>query len=91
VVPGVITFNTRKTIEQQQQAWWWSTGCRPATRSMRAFTAARARKTRNWHSKPTAWLLGKTYAGSMIVNAANARFFEPAPGRRLLVGVRSQL
>ena len=35
-------------------------------------------------------LLGKKYAGSVIVNDANARFFEPAPGRRLFVGVRSQ-
>ncbi|MBC7445785.1 MAG: TonB-dependent receptor [Polaromonas sp.] len=35
-------------------------------------------------------LLGKTYAGSVIVNDANARYFEPAPGRRLFVGVRSQ-
>ncbi|MDB5884529.1 MAG: TonB-dependent receptor [Polaromonas sp.] len=35
-------------------------------------------------------LLGKTYAGSLIVNDANARYFEAAPGRRLFVGVRSQ-
>ena len=35
-------------------------------------------------------LLGKAYAGSVIVNDVNARYFEPAPGRRLFVGVRSQ-
>ena len=35
-------------------------------------------------------LFGKAYAGSVIVNDANARFFEPAPGRRLFMGVRSQ-
>lgn len=34
-------------------------------------------------------LFDKTYAGSLIVNDANARFFEAAPGRRLFVGVRS--
>ena len=35
-------------------------------------------------------VLGKKYAGSVIVNDVNARFFEPAAGRRLFVGVRSQ-
>ena len=35
-------------------------------------------------------MLGKKYAGSVIVNDANGRFFEPAPGRRLFVGLRSQ-
>ena len=34
-------------------------------------------------------LFDKTYAGSLIVNDTNARFFEAAPGRRLFVGVRS--
>ena len=34
-------------------------------------------------------LFAKNYAGSLIVNDANARYFEPAPGRRLFVGVRS--
>ena len=34
-------------------------------------------------------LLAKNYAGSVIVNDANGRFFEPAPGRRLFVGVRT--
>ena len=34
-------------------------------------------------------LFAKNYAGSVIVNDANGRFFEPAPGRRLFVGVRS--
>ena len=35
-------------------------------------------------------LLDKTYAGSLIVNDTNARYFEAAPGRRLFVGVRSR-
>jgi iron complex outermembrane receptor protein len=34
-------------------------------------------------------LFDRKYAGSVIVNEANGRFFEPAPGRRLFVGVRS--
>ena len=33
-------------------------------------------------------LFAKTYAGSLIVNDTNARYFEAAPGRRLFVGVR---
>ena len=33
-------------------------------------------------------LLDKRYAGSVIVNDTNGRYFEPAPGRRLFVGVR---
>ena len=34
-------------------------------------------------------LLDKTYAGSVIVNDTNGRYFEAAPGRRLFVGMRS--
>ena len=34
-------------------------------------------------------LLDKHYAGSVIVNDANGRYFEPAAGRRLFIGVRS--
>ena len=34
-------------------------------------------------------LFAKNYAGSVIVNDTNGRYFEPAPGRRLFVGVRS--
>jgi iron complex outermembrane receptor protein len=34
-------------------------------------------------------LLDKNYAGSVIVNDGNQRFFEPAPGRRLFVGLRT--
>ncbi|MEO5658671.1 MAG: TonB-dependent receptor [Polaromonas sp.] len=34
-------------------------------------------------------LFDKNYAGSVIVNDANGRFFEPAPGRRLFIGVRT--
>lgn len=35
-------------------------------------------------------VFNRTYAGTLIVNDANGRFFEPAAGRRLMVGVRSQ-
>ena len=35
-------------------------------------------------------LLDKKYAGSIIVNDANSRFFEPAAGRRLFVGLRTR-
>jgi iron complex outermembrane receptor protein len=34
-------------------------------------------------------LLDRRYAGSLIVNDTNQRFFEPAPGRRFMVGLRS--
>lgn len=34
-------------------------------------------------------VLDKQYAGSVIVNDQNGRFFEAAPGRRLFVGVRA--
>jgi iron complex outermembrane receptor protein len=36
-------------------------------------------------------LTDKKYAGSVIVNESNARFFEPAPGRTWLAGVSLQL
>jgi iron complex outermembrane receptor protein len=36
-------------------------------------------------------LLDKGYAGSVIVNEGNARFFEPAPGRNWLVGLSATL
>lgn len=36
-------------------------------------------------------LLDKHYAGSVIVNEGNRRFFEPAAGRRLFVGLRAML
>ncbi len=36
-------------------------------------------------------LLDKKYAGSVIVNDGNGRFYEPAPGRALFVGLRAQL
>lgn len=35
-------------------------------------------------------LFDRAYAGSVIVNDGNQRFFEPAPGRRLYVGMRTQ-
>ena len=36
-------------------------------------------------------LLNRTYAGSVIVNEGNARFFEPAPGRIWLAGASASL
>jgi outer membrane receptor protein involved in Fe transport len=36
-------------------------------------------------------LLDKNYAGSVIVNDANGRFFEPAGGRRFFFGVRASM
>ncbi|HEY0180106.1 MAG TPA: TonB-dependent receptor [Dokdonella sp.] len=33
-------------------------------------------------------LLDRKYAGSVIVNDANGRYFEPAPGRTLMLGLR---
>jgi iron complex outermembrane receptor protein len=36
-------------------------------------------------------LLDHRYAGSIIVNESNRRFFEPAAGRRLFVGLRASL
>ncbi|RJF95239.1 TonB-dependent receptor family protein [Noviherbaspirillum saxi] len=36
-------------------------------------------------------LFDKQYAGSVIVNDGNRRFFEPAAGRRLFVGLRAAL
>lgn len=32
----------------------------------------------------------RAYAGSVIVNDGNQRFFEPSPGRRLYIGLRTQ-
>lgn len=34
-------------------------------------------------------LFAKAYAGSLIVNDTNGRYFEPAPGRRLFAGIRT--
>ena len=36
-------------------------------------------------------MFDRNYAGSVIVNDGNRRFFEPAAGRRLFVGVRASL
>ncbi|KAF0814902.1 Colicin I receptor [Andreprevotia sp. IGB-42] len=36
-------------------------------------------------------LLGKDYAGSVIVNESNGRYFEPAPGRNVFAGVNATL
>ena len=35
-------------------------------------------------------LLDRTYAGSLIVNDGNGRYFEPAAGRRIVLGLRAQ-
>ena len=35
-------------------------------------------------------ILSKRYAGSVIVNESNRRFYEAAPARRLLVGMRTE-
>ena len=35
-------------------------------------------------------LFDRRYAGTLVVNDGNGRFFEPAAGRRLMVGVRAQ-
>ncbi|GKT16108.1 TonB-dependent receptor [Acidovorax sp. SUPP2522] len=35
-------------------------------------------------------LFDRRYAGSLIVNDGNGRFFEPAAGRRIMVGLRAQ-
>ena len=36
-------------------------------------------------------LLARNYAGPVIVNEGNGRFFEPAPGRTWLVGASATL
>ena len=36
-------------------------------------------------------LFARKYAGSVIVNEGNGRFFEPAPGRTWLVGASATL
>ncbi len=36
-------------------------------------------------------MLDRRFAGSVIVNEANSRFFEPAPGRTWLVGMDARL
>ena len=36
-------------------------------------------------------LLDRNHVGSLVVNDGNGRFFEPAAGRRFMVGLRAQL
>ena len=36
-------------------------------------------------------LFGRRYAGSVIVNEGNARFFEPAPGRTWIAGLSATI
>ena len=33
----------------------------------------------------------RRYAGSVVVNDANLRFYEPAPGRNYLIGAQARL
>ena len=35
-------------------------------------------------------LTDRRYAGSVVVNDANLRFYEPAPGRNAVVGVQAR-
>ncbi len=57
------------------------------------------RASREWRAGPAVWILygrldnlfERNYAGSVIVNDSNRRFFEPAAGRRLFVGLRATL
>ncbi len=49
-------------------------------------------RTLGWANKPRVFarvdnVLNRRYAGSVIVNEGNGRFFEPAPGRTWLVGL----
>jgi iron complex outermembrane receptor protein len=49
-------------------------------------------RTLDWANKARVFarvdnLLDRRYAGSVIVNEGNARFFEPAPGRTWLLGL----
>ena len=65
------------------------------TDSAPAYSVANLRLA--WAQPMGAWVLkeflridnltDRRYAGSVIVNEANARFFEPAPGRNWLLGV----
>jgi iron complex outermembrane receptor protein len=61
------------------------------------YAAFNVRAGYEFKSGPAAWhlfgridnLFDRRYAGSVIVNESNGRFFEPAPGRRVFVGMRS--
>ncbi|HJV49875.1 MAG TPA: TonB-dependent receptor [Noviherbaspirillum sp.] len=57
------------------------------------------RASKEFRAGPATWslygrldnLFDRNYAGSVIVNDGNKRFFEPAAGRRLFVGLRATL
>ena len=51
------------------------------------------RRARNWRLAEFMRidnLADKDFVGSMIVNESNQRFYEPAPGRRYMLGVRAK-
>src|SRR5690606_18528403 len=48
---------------------------------------------RDWHIAPYLRidnLFDRDYVGSVVVNAANGRFYEPAPGRSVFAGVKAR-
>jgi iron complex outermembrane receptor protein len=57
------------------------------------------RAGKEFRAGPATWYLygridnvfDRDYAGSVIVNEGNGRFFEPAPGRRFFIGLRAAL
>lgn len=69
------------------------------TESAPGYAVAGLRAGYGWKSGGTvrwqAWarldnLFDRRYVGSLIVNDGNGRFFEPAAGRRIMVGLRAQ-
>ena len=64
-----------------------------------AYTVAAVRARYQWNHGRSVWrafirvdnAFDKRYAGSVIVNEGNQRFFEPAPGRSWLAGLRVTL
>jgi len=63
------------------------------------YTVFNLRAAQEFHAGQGRWMLfarldnvfDRNYAGSVIVNDGNRRFFEPAAGRRLFVGLRASL
>ena len=57
------------------------------------------RAAQEWRAGTTRWILfgridnlfDRDYAGSVIVNDGNRRFYEPAPGRRIFIGLRASI
>jgi hypothetical protein len=53
-----------------------------------------ARRSQHWDAQGFARIdnaLDRRYAGSVIVNEANGRYFESAPGRNWVVGIQGTL